>query len=60
MKKTIPFFAYIIPVFFIIMSFYLTQKESKFAIITGYIGMVWWSGLLFFAIYKKLTSKNNN
>lgn len=42
------------------MSFYMTQKESKFAIITGYIGMVWWGGLLLFAIYKKLTSKNNN
>lgn len=60
MKNINPYFGYIIAISFLIMSFYLTQKESTFAKIAGYIGIVWWGGLFLFAFYKKLTSKNNN
>ena len=60
MKNTKPYFGFIIAISFLIMSFYLTQKESSFAIIAGYIGLVWWGGLLLFVFYKKLTSNKNN
>jgi hypothetical protein len=60
MKNTKPYFGITIALFFIIMSYYLTQKENNFAIITGYIGLVWWGGFLLFAIYKKITSNKNN
>ena len=60
MKNTKPYFGLTIAISFLIMSFYLTKQEDNIAIIIGYIGMVWWGGLLLFAIFKKLTSNKNN
>lgn len=60
MKNTKPYFGFTIAISFLIMSFYLTKQEDNIAIIIGYIGMVWWGGLLLFAIFKKLTSNKNN
>ena len=42
---------------FIVLGYYLTQKESTFTVIIGYISMVWWSSILLFALYKKLHTK---
>ena len=42
---------------FIALGYYLTQKETTFAIAIGYISMAFWGLILLFAIYKKLTTK---
>lgn len=49
--------AFIIPIGFIVMGFYLLQKEDKMAILVGYVNIIFWSVLLLFALYK-LAIKN--
>ncbi len=45
---------------FICIGYYLTQKESTFAINVGYVSIVFWSAILLFAIYKKITTTKTN
>jgi hypothetical protein len=37
---------------FLLISFYLTRQESNYAIVLGYISIVWWSLILLINIYK--------
>ena len=55
-----PFFGIALAIAFIYLGYYLTQKESTFAIAIGYISIVFWSAILLFAIYKKITTKKTN
>ena len=38
---------------FLFISFYLTRQENIYAIVLGYISIVWWSLILLVNIYKK-------
>ena len=44
---------------FLLISFYLTRQESNYAIVIGYISLVWWSLILLINIYKKFNNNNN-
>jgi hypothetical protein len=44
---------------FLLISFYLTRQESNYAIVLGYISIVWWSLILLINIYKKFNNNNN-
>jgi hypothetical protein len=43
---------------FLLLSFYLTQQESIYAIVLGYVSIVWWSFIILVNIYKKF-NKNS-
>lgn len=52
-----PLFGIGIAILFIFLGFYLIEKESQFAIIVGYVNIVFWSGIILFALYKFMTKK---
>lgn len=60
MKNFKPLLGIAFALAFIFLGYYLTQKESTFAINVGYISIVFWSAILLFAIYKKITTKKAN
>ena len=50
----------ILSIGFIIIGIYQTQSERIFAQNLGYILIVYWSAILLFALYKKITTKKTN
>ncbi len=60
MKETKPLFGIIIALGFIYLGYYLTQKEEEYQVIFGYVTIVFWTILLLFALFKKLTTKKIN
>lgn len=52
-----PLFGIGIALLFILLGFYLIEKEDQFAIIVGYVNIVFWSGMILFALYKFITKK---
>lgn len=60
MKTTKPLFGIILAIGFIYLGYYLTQKEEEYQVILGYVTIVFWTILLLFAIFKKLTTKKIN
>ena len=57
MKNTKPLFGIILAIGFIYLGYYLTQKEEEYKVIVGYVTIVFWSIIVLFAAYKKLTTK---
>ena len=55
-----PLFGIVLAIAFIALGYYLTLKESAFAVYVGYISIIFWSAILLFAIYKKITIKKTN
>ena len=55
-----PFFGIIIAIGFLFLGYYLTQKEEEYQVIVGYVTIVFWTILLLFAFYKKITTKKTN
>lgn len=52
-----PLFGIGIALLFIILGFYLIEKESELAIVAGYANIIFWSGLILLSIYKLITKK---
>lgn len=46
-----------IALIFVVLGFYLTQRESQLAVVVGYINIVFWSGLILLSLYKLITKK---
>jgi hypothetical protein len=44
---------------FLLISFYLIRQDSIYAIVLGYISIVWWSLIILINIYKKFNNNNN-
>jgi hypothetical protein len=38
---------------FLLISFYLIRQDSIYAIVLGYVSIVWWSLIILINIYKK-------
>jgi len=57
MKTFKPLFGIILAIGFIYLGYYLTQKEEEYQVIFGYVTIVFWTILLLFALFKKLTQK---
>lgn len=60
MKNFKPLFGIVIPISFIYLGYYLTQKKENYQIIIGYVIIIFWSFVLLFALYKKITIKKIN
>lgn len=52
-----PLFGIGVALLFILLGFYLIEKEDQLAIIIGYANIIFWSGLILFALYKFITRK---
>ena len=44
---------------FMLISFYLIQQDSIYAIVLGYVSIVWWSLIILINIYKKINKTVN-
>jgi hypothetical protein len=44
---------------FLLISFYLTRQDTIYAIVLGYVSIVWWSLIILINIYKKFNNNNN-
>lgn len=55
-----PLFGIVLAVAFLILGIYQSQSDTTFSKTVGYISIVFWSAILFFAIYKKITTKKTN
>ena len=60
MKNLKPLFGIVLAIAFIYLGYYLTQKEENYQIIIGYVIIFFWSFVLLFALYKKITIKKIN
>lgn len=60
MKNFKPLFGIALAIAFIYLGYYLTQKEENYQIIIGYVIIIFWSFVLLFALYKKITTKKIN
>lgn len=58
MKNFNPLFGIILAIGFLYLGYYLTQKEEEYQVIIGYVSIAFWSFVLLFALYKKITTKN--
>lgn len=54
-KNLKPLFGIGVALLFIILGFYLIKEEDQLAITIGYANIVFWSGLILFALYKFIT-----
>lgn len=45
---------------FLYLGYYLTQSEQEYQVIVGYVTIAFWSFVLLFALYKKITTKKTN
>jgi len=52
-----PLFGIGLALLFVLLGFYLIEKDSQLAIIVGYVNIVFWSGLILLALYKFITKK---
>lgn len=52
-----PLLGIAIALLFIVLGFYLIEKESQLAIVVGYINIIFWSGLILLSLYKLITKK---
>jgi len=50
-------YAIAIAIMFIIVGFYLIQKEDQFAIVVGYSNICFWTILILFSFYKLAIKK---
>jgi uncharacterized membrane protein len=57
MNKTKPLFGIIIAIGFLYLGYYLTQKDQEYQVIIGYVTIIFWTIVLLFALFKKLTTK---
>jgi len=55
-----PLLGIVLAIAFIYLGYYLTQKEEDYQIIIGYFTITFWSFVLLFALYKKITIKKTN
>jgi hypothetical protein len=55
-----PLLGIVFAIAFIYLGYYLTQKEEEYQIIIGYVTIAFWSFVLLFAVYKKITTKKLN
>lgn len=55
-----PLFGIALAIAFIYLGSYLTQKEQEYQVIIGYVTIAFWSFVLLFALYKKITTKKSN
>jgi hypothetical protein len=56
--KKIPLLGISIAILFIILGVYLISKDDRLAVIFGYANIVFFSGLIIFAIIKLLSNRN--
>ncbi len=57
MKKS-PLFGISIAILFIFLGINLIQRENTFTVFVGYANIIVFSGLIIFALYKKLSKRN--
>lgn len=55
-----PLLGIVLAIAFTYLGYYLTQKEEEYQVIIGYVTIAFWSFVLLFALYKKITSKKSN
>lgn len=60
MKNFKPVFGIAIALIFIVIGFYLIEKEDQLSVIIGYANVIFWSCMILFAVYKTLIKKKNN
>ena len=52
-----PLFGIVLTLGFLYLGYYLTQSEQEYQVIVGYVTIAFWSFVLLFALYKKITTK---
>ena len=52
-----PLFGIALALGFLYLGYYLTQSEQEYQVIVGYVTIAFWSFVLLFALYKKITTK---
>lgn len=55
-----PLFGIVLTLGFLYLGYYLTQREQEYQVIVGYVTIAFWSFVLLFALYKKITTKKTN
>lgn len=55
-----PLFGIVLTLGFLYLGYYLTQSEQEYQVIVGYVTIAFWSFVLLFALYKKITTKKTN
>lgn len=55
-----PLFGIALALGFLYLGYYLTQSEQEYQVIVGYVTIAFWSFVLLFALYKKITTKKTN
>lgn len=56
MKAFKPLFGILLAIGFLILGIYQSQSENTTPKAIGYISIIFWSSVLLFAIYKKITT----
>lgn len=52
-----PLFGLALAFLLLCLGFYLIENEDQLSIIIGYVNIVFWSGIILFALYKFITKK---
>lgn len=60
MNNSKPLLGFVIASAFLFLGFYLIQQGENYKVIVGYVTIAFWSSVLLFAIYKKITTKKTN
>lgn len=60
MKNFKPLFGFTLAIAFLILGIFQIQSNNTFSKTIGYISIVFWSSILLFAIYTKITTKKTN
>ena len=55
-----PLFGILLAIGFLVLGIYLIQQDEEYQVIVGYSTITFWSIVLIFAIYKKITTKKTN
>ncbi|WP_035758624.1 hypothetical protein [Flavobacterium tegetincola] len=55
-----PLFGILLAIGFLVLGIYLIQQDEEYKVIVGYSTIAFWSIVLIFAIYKKITTKKTN
>ena len=55
-----PLYGILLAIGFLVLGIYLIQQDEEYQVIVGYSTIAFWSIVLIFAIYKKITTKKTN
>jgi hypothetical protein len=56
--KKLSLFGISIAILFIFLGIQLIQREDTFTVVVGYANIIFFAGLIIFALYKQLSNRN--